>query len=574
MSSRTRWFTVALLAAAPCLLLVGCFPATEAEDPEHPTPVEQEKAQEYADEAAAALDEGDFDGALDHYTDAILWDATDPEIVMGYVSLNMADILADPAVVEYARQHLGIVAYPDTMSAILDYEGWMDTVTLYGSTETTLFPEISGQSDHDGDGYVDFYDRLMSMAEFAALHNDGAEDLMEHVELALGARLDLAIEAMDQYVTTDMTYAFTWEMFLDALPSEGEWPYAHNSLGEATGPIDVVVGQAEIQALAGYLEMMRGLVDLSRVYTLSFDLAGFWNYYGPEAEPGADRPEVPFSSTAVHQLFALQPDAGARLASARASFSGALGHFRGALDGIVADRTGQGFILASDSALNASGTASWWDNIVSQMRLEDRYVQEVKESLDDSTESTPAYLPLQVSYYGDAYTYYNGESEQALSLTTWVSTAVAGYVVEANFGAFFATPIALYGATGVVSLTEAGEPVYYEMSGSAPPYTFTEVTQATMDAFGDDFTEDSTVYCLRYDYNLVESFAPLVNLPSEMLDYMKDGYLYMPVIPAETAWNSFAPEGTGGWDSNGDPMVSKGSLWWLLMEPYELIVKD
>lgn len=428
---------LALLIIVGALMIMGC--------PTPPLPGGGATAKELTDDGIALMEAGDWEGALSKFSEATVLDPTYGEAVVGYSALNIASIMVAPDMVDLVHTNLGMDGYPATMNAVIDPEGWMLQLQ---APYAGLMPHVSGEEAYDGvysdfdpaDGVIDPMERQIAFMGWFATHNVGFSAAAQKVINALGTRLDTAIASI-KAVSDDATFALTWDMFMDVQPDESSWPFKDGV------PMEIVIGKAEILAIASSLEAVKGFINLALVYNTTIPLGEYWDAFNPLDGDDSDPSQKPFDA-----LLQLNADAAERLAAAKTAHLAALSDFDTSVTMVLADRAG--FYLSSDAAAGGFADAASWDSFTLGLRIAQREAEEVSDSIQTSD---VAYLP----FYG------------TIDPDNWPTAASPETgVLGVNFGVFYNTPLNLLGclfelSTGTDPVGEAaGEPVLYDLTGS------------------------------------------------------------------------------------------------------------
>ncbi|MFW5745799.1 MAG: pre-peptidase C-terminal domain-containing protein, partial [Spirochaetota bacterium] len=262
--------------------------ATDVPRPSDPPPPAEGTVGYYVDEALTALDEERYNDALSEFTNALLVDGAedDPEYGVafaGYNALYLMTGLTHPDVVAVARDNLGLADYPNDMDELLT-GSWLQNV-VETSDYQYLAPRITGQSDLDGDGVVDGYERSIAMMEYFVTHNAGFADVANPALAVLESRLDNALQQIDA-MGPDQLMTFTWNMVYDDLDEiVSYFHYSDGTAGYAWpvdahgNPIDVVIGKADLRLLAAMGQMLKVFIHQGQVYDLNLTQALLQDYY-------------------------------------------------------------------------------------------------------------------------------------------------------------------------------------------------------------------------------------------------------------------------------------------------------
>lgn len=445
--------------------------------PSDPAPPAVGTVGYYVDEAIAALDEERYNDALTEFTNALLVaDAeSDPEYGVafaGYNALYLMTGLTHPDVVTVARENLGLADYPTDMDALLSGSWLQSYVNSYDNQY--FVPRIIGQSDLDGDGLVDGYERGVAAMEYFVTNNAGFADVANPALAVLESRLDSALQQIDA-MGPDQLMTFTWNMVYDDLDeivsyfsyqdssADYAWP-----VDEHGNPIDVVVGKADLRLLAATGQMLKMFIHQGQVYDLNLTQALLQDYYddfNPETGTAFDDPPAYTSDSPFSTGFlGATADATTHLAEAKSAFLAAAGNVEAALYEIATGRAATGEALLLSPASPVDGIADGWADIASGMSLA---VEEIIPRVEDSAiNGTTMYFPFAL-VTGDAMPedYRYGAWPEEMDLQT-------DPTIGMNFGRLFSAPF-----SGVLELGADGEPVWY--TASAGPLTFSESAPIT-----------------------------------------------------------------------------------------------
>lgn len=140
---------------------------------------------------------------------------------------------------------------------------------------------------------------------------------------------------------------------------------------------------------------------------------------------------------------------------------------------------------------------------------------------------------------------------------TWTDTIVANGVFDPGEGEWIYSASCLPQLEGFfiqipLNAAYGGDPeAYYS--------TTSDVPSALLDAYLATINQTPQYYAaLRAALTSFGGF----DRPTATFFYVKGASLFFPFTPAFIAWNSFTAAGTPGTDPSGNPMTSKGSVWW------------
>ena len=472
---RILYITVAILAGA--LLFSGCSlisnllganntntTATTTNDPLHPTATAIAQAETLAEAALTSMRAKDYSDAYSKFSQAILLDATNGKVVVGYSLLNLASMSADPTLVNVLQSNIGLVDYPATMSAALDPTNWIHPITnTSGSTTDSFgnpygtFPNISGQQDTNGDGVIDISERSQALGKFIFTHNTGFDFIPKTLDSTLGARLDTAVQTIKNSATDSMQLTITWDMVMNQPPDQqtGAWPYKNGQ------PVAFVIGKAELLSIAAAIEEIHSILKLGQIYSLTLPLSSYWNY-------ATNVTTTPPTTKPFDTLLQLNPDAATQLAAAKTSMQAALTDSIAATTLVQTNRPG--FSISNDPVVGifpvttstttttfngvttTNSTYLTWDQFTQGLRFQQRGAQEALGSL---TTTSTAFFPTSSTFNIDT--------------SPWPTSAVQGQSFGINLGVMFSTPLALIGSSGLLQLapsgaSNAGEPQFYKFA--------------------------------------------------------------------------------------------------------------
>lgn len=451
--------------------------ASNVTRPSDPAPPAVGTVGYYVDQAITALDEERYNDALTQFTNALLvTDAeSDPEYGVafaGYNALYLMTGLTHPDVVAVARDNLGLADYPNDIDELLS-GSWLQSYV--SSSDYQYFaPRIIGQSDLDGDGVIDGYERSVAAMEYFVTHNAGFADVANPALAVLESRLDNALQQIGA-MGPDQLMTFTWNMVYDDLDeivsyfhyddgrADYAWPVdAHGN------PLDVIIGKADLRLLAAQAQMLKVFIHQGQVYDLNLTqalLQDYFNDYNPETgtawnDPPTYTADSPFSTG----FLGATADATTHLAEAKSAFLGATSNVEAALYEIASGRTSVSEELLLSPRSPVSGIADGWADISSGMSLAaEEIIPRVEGSVNNGT---TMYFPLAL-FTGDATPedYRYGAWPEQMDLET-------DPTIGMNFGRFFSAPF-----SGLLELGTDGEPVWY--TATAGPLTFAESAPIT-----------------------------------------------------------------------------------------------
>jgi len=270
-------------------------------------------AQTKVDAAFGRLYQKDWSGALDNFAEAALQSPGNPRASLGFAALTILNTAARPEVVDFARGNLGLVDYPATLSEVLDVDWLQETINVYWEydeqtgtereyEDLMYLPRIQGEDELDGvfgedneDGVIDISERAMAFFKHYAYNNLGIGGITHIASDVLGSQLEVAIRALE-YVDDDARFTITWDMLYDSLGEavNAGWPQMPAE-GGGTVNMELVIGKAELLAVASVLDSVRSLAYLGGVYTLEFStltqnndgspsslLIDFYRYFKPD----------------------------------------------------------------------------------------------------------------------------------------------------------------------------------------------------------------------------------------------------------------------------------------------------
>jgi hypothetical protein len=452
--------------------------------PPDPTPVEV-----FVDNAFAALDVQDFEGALSEFSLAYAEDRTYGPAFAGYNALYLMSLAVDPDIVSMARGNFGELDYPTTMGELFSGQ-WMQEYLEPGETHVSSMPRIEGQTDMNSDGVIDSYERLVALAGYVMTHNTDFNALADLVLGKLGDRLDYHV-AQIMSMPPDVMMTFTWDMMFDDWESEVaeydpdrgtdyNWPTDDHG-----NPLEITIGRADLMLLASMIKMQEFFIHMGKVYNLNLlDGAGasileeYWATFSPD---GGSAPVSYTSSITPFMTEFLEPRDTWEidLDAAQNAFVTALEYLQDALYEIKADPVERtDFFLSSTST--APKIASDWGMFTDGMEFAVKLIDETLLSVTDPEGDYVLYVPIAAIFTGD-FDYY--------TFGNWPTSFVPGESVGANLGTLFLNPFSF-----LIELAANGEPVWYEFSSL--PTDLTVVADIANPAI------PGTVYARVYDLTL------------------------------------------------------------------------
>lgn len=442
--------------------------AASASDVTRPTPGSPapDTVAWFVDEAITALENQDYTGALNSFTDALLVpDAeSEPEYGLAFAGYNAIQLmlgLVDPAIVSIARNNLGMVDYPTDINELLSGEWVQEFVSSGGYSG--FFPYIVGQNDVDGDGFVDEYDRVFALAEYFVNHNEGFAQLVNPALNVLEGRVDSALQQI-RSMAPDQIFQATWEMVYDDLDeivsyfdfasgsADYSWPVDNHG-----NPIDIVFGKAELQLLGAAGEMLKSYIHQAQVYDLALTqtlLQEYWATYNPQTGTAYDTPPSFSGGSPFNTGFLSAGDDWLnQLQASEDAFIAALQDVEEALFDIKGGRPSVPEPLLLSPRSTVPDVVDMWSFIEGGMNLA---VEEVLWRIEDSVlNGSTMYFPLNLltgMAEPDDYRFGNWPTEFDIQTDPTIGM---------NFGRFFSAPF-----SGLLELDTNGEPVWYESTGS------------------------------------------------------------------------------------------------------------
>ena len=443
--------------------------------PAAPTPDPLTQVEILVKEAITALQDGDYETALSKFTLAYGLDPKYGPAFAGYNALYLMSTAVNPDIVNLARNKLGLVDYPNTMSELFSGQWMQEMVDAEGYEG--LLPRFEGQEAMDGvragdspDGIIDFYERMIAFAQHFITHNNGFNSLADTVLGRLGDRLDFHMQQVLS-MPSNLNMRFSWDMAFDDWETEvvSYDPYNGASyrwpVDEHGNPLEIVVGKADLLLLASMLEMLEFLINTAKVY--NFDLLDgsgdsilieYWNTFNPldGTAPGSYTSETtPF----LTEFLTPRDTWAVYLGAAKEAFLDALSYIKNAFYEIKADPPQRaGYFLSSTSTLPA--IADNWATYRDIMEFAIKTIDEAVDSISDSEADDIFYFPIDAigNENFDYYTFGN-----------WPTSIVPGESVGVNLGTLFLNPLAI-----VLELGADGEPVWYKFN--ANPAAFSVLT--------------------------------------------------------------------------------------------------
>ena len=484
-----------------------------------------EQAEALTLEAAAALQNQDFNTALSNYSEALILDPSNEKAVIGYTALNIMDLITDPNVVSMMRSNLGFVNYPSAINEVIDSTVWMTEKTIESEDEpgeyyTYIFPTLDltetawSGSPFEYDGNPDFYHPIewqYALMQYIATNNTGFNFVSETIETALGSRFDNLIDMLNDYVTDDMTFTISYTVMFqteaDAL--NGGWPSFYNSLLDDYVLLpNITIGKAELQLLVSQLQVVRSLAYFVSMYELDFSVSDYWTAFVAGSFDSSI--EQPFTSLLGHTA-----DAAAKLASSKASMLAAFNSSKAGIQGILSDR--DGMTVSSSNTIMFNLDNITFSDAIGAASL-NTVIQMIDVSITSLNDSTTAYYPADPALVEAGSIYPTSMTDAAFGM---------------NLGQLFSTPLPLIGAGGVYETDTDGDPLFYTLSGG----TFSVVTAAP-----DPSIQPEEKYYLRGDLSVggIVSVDPPMDDPATQ--YKIEEYS----TPPKLSWTD--SDSDGFWD--------------------------
>ncbi len=518
-----------MLAGCPGLGLPGTSSFTE-EDAEsfEADPV---AAQQSVDDGKTSLEGGDYEAALDSFSEALQHDPSNGEALVYYSTLSLARIATDPDLATIAGDYFGIKGYPTTINEFLDFSTWLTgTITVTddetGQTVTTvelidvLYPDIeipeSIATYEDSIDSITQREYALGLAyNFVTRNPNGVNALTDAVvEDVLGDQLNSVVQTIED-IPDDVMVTLGWELFyMDAQSAiDDGWP-TETVAGET--PAEITFGKAELLLETAFLRNIRSQLFMTQAYSKALPLQNWWNEVNPADnsqvwENGQDLPWGDLITPFAAGFLFPREGATGYLNKAKGSFLAAVQNLKSALESILAGRDDMTLDGSSDLYFNPAGstevqTVSWENDVAPYLGFQLVSVGRIENSLltgnlvafpadNYNFESQKAFL----EYYADEANWPNeaGVEEEDFNGTTL--RVPAAYAI--NYSVPYETPI------GAINFLldmndETGEPNFYEFSfamNSMDELTYVENENpgTSVSQIPSPYTDSNTFYALR-----------------------------------------------------------------------------
>lgn len=408
--------------------------------------------------AVDKMEQQNFGGALADFDTILQVDSSYVPAVLGYTLLDVAGILTSREVISLAKDSVGIVEYPSTLSGVLNYDSWTEAVGTAGE----VFPAIRNQQDYNGDGTIDVDERFLQAVRNLGASSLASNGVVDAFADGLLSRLTQAVTRLEQVDTEsgfDITYNMVYETEQEA-STEG-WPAA------ADGSLETItIGAAEINLVISQIQLMLMFNNLAQVIDLSLP----WDRYLEDSDGNIrlifDDTELQVGDSLYNfpalgvleetNFLELREGATDSLSAAADAFGASVSTMSDALSD-VASRGGD-FYFGTDDV----DDQAWTDFGVTDPNDRDTFLDNAAATLSildtkiqDSLENgTLVYLP-DTQEYPNA----NGFFAQYNSEANWPTSATEA-VTAVNFGAIFND--AARGLSSIFELQSGTrEPVFY-----------------------------------------------------------------------------------------------------------------
>lgn len=360
--------------------------------------------------AAAAMESGDYDTALEELQIAIDNGNPSGESVILWSTLKMASVLIDENTQSIFKD-LGIENYPTTFEESIQMQYTYEENNQLESSSDPLYGfTVTGSNDYlavmDNN---QFSAKLVAMLDnFQQNNPDGFNSVIDSV-LAAYKMMDSVNEEINK-LTEEDSFDIKYSMFFNE-PFDYETSPWISEMDPTTGalvPIDITVGKGEVMAYASYMTMVRMVLNLISSVSLNADLDEYWAIFNPvdgkayqENFDVASIPD-PFQDGFLSQ----DADSEEAMALAKADFVGSLNLLNESY-GIISRRTVDSNFYISPGNIYL---ADYWIYIQKVRYVVDNGISRIINSAENNQ---PFYIPQPdlrrfndemelLDYYGDS----------------------------------------------------------------------------------------------------------------------------------------------------------------------------
>lgn len=481
----------------------------------------EDPARILVQDAYAELRAQDWDGAYQTLTQAVSANPSNPEAVLGYSVLSIANVFTDPEFRAVASENLGIIGYPATLGELFStswLERYIQTYEGYDSYEEyeMFLPQIADQELFDGalniyhddgpDGIIDPSEKMLAFAHYFFTHNTGLNDVAYTLSTVFSRHLGIAAEALEG-IGQDATLTVTWDMLYDTPEQAYDlgWPFMPNQITGMPEPMPFTIGKAEAQLLSGMLEAVRMLANYGRSfnYTLLWsdgtsylEMADDFIFYESNGvirlRDDLEYGTLPPSPMSVIDFLKPSADAERYLETAGLAAESFLEKMEAGLTTMAARPEGSEFLLSPEMLSQMMGADSP-AALSTRLRFAARTAAEMRGSL---LNGTIAVIPTDVSS--------TAEEEALLVEGAWPTAVTGSTAIGINLAHLFDQPF-----SALLECRADGEPVWYGLEGT----TFTALSLDEMDAV--DPADEDSYYFARIPGGSLTRVIPIENFATD-----------------------------------------------------------
>ncbi len=509
----------------------------------------------------------DVDAAYTQAANVLLTNPDDARFALAFALIDIAGMVTDPLVGEFAREVAGISNYPTSLGGLV--------ATSIDATISGEFPSVrvEGSVDQNGNGKTDS-DEVLRAIRARLKANLFLNDVSERVATLLNDRAE-TITTLVESLPEDAQVSFDYGI-LAATESDAigfGWPFGEDTDDDGfvdANPAPVVIGKAEMQVMAAQLEMLAAFANLATVYdyTLGRDyIASLVDALTDNSDAGGP----PTSDPLAEGFGSLRAEATANLTEAK----DAMVRFTDLVEAAastVAARDGSDFTVDAQTLLFAD---EWDSGIEPALLFTSILASKMRDSIEDSTVALNVPVPYNVTAE-EYFSTYSDEANWPTTGPTWDTEGGTSYlpsVISGFPGVFFAEPFG--GIAAVIQINDnTGNPTFYQWSNeSMLSPIFSRLTESQA---GDAARSGDWVYVRIQDIT-IGGTVPFANYyPGSVAEFnAESGYVlmvanadgsisaYFPTSPTSVLSAVTTPEST--YHSEARRWRGLGSFWGYLL---------